>query len=127
MFLELYQAPDTTYPPFSYSKELQLLEVAWDSLDLKVTFNPHRLFPPTLERLHIDDGYGALSEADKFNVLEILLESKNDSFSNMSQVYLAMNPDASERLVNFKARAAKQGIEFKPITRKTNSIWCACS
>jgi hypothetical protein len=96
-------------------------------LDLKVTFNPHRLFPPTLECLHIDDGYGALSETNRFNVPEILLESKKDSLPNMSQVYLAMNPDASERLVNFKARAAKQGIEFKPITRKTNSIWCACS
>lgn len=94
-----------------------------NDVQLKVTFNPRKLFPPTLERLHIDSGYDSLSEADKFSMLETLLESKKDALPNLCQVYLAMNPDASERLANFKIRAAEQGIEFKPITRKTNSIW----
>jgi len=96
-----------------------------NDMQKKVIFKPHKLFPPTLERLHIDCRYGDLSEADKFNMLEVLLESKKDSLPNLCQVYLAMKLDASERLANFKARAAEQGIEFKPIARKTNSIWFA--
>lgn len=97
-----------------------------NDVQLKVTFDPHRLFPPTLECLHIDGRYGSLSKADKIDMLEILLEAKKDSLPNLCQVYLEMYLEASESLANFKTRAAEQGIEFKPITRKTNSIWRAC-
>jgi hypothetical protein len=115
---------DEEYGPFENVCLDQGFFTKKNDMQQKVIFNPHRLFPPTLERLHIDCRYGDLSEADKFNMLEILLESKKDSLPNLCQVYLAMNLDASERLANFKARAAEQGIEFKPIARKTNSIWC---
>lgn len=97
-----------------------------NDVQLKVTFNPRRLFPPTLECLHIDGRFGSLSEADKIDMLEILLEAKKDSLPNLCQVYLEMYPEDSEGLANFKTRAAEQGIKFKPTTRETNSIWRAC-